>query len=78
MKGDYFEMFTISEFDIFVSGEEVYDWEALKPTTQYADGYKNTSKTIVDFWSIFDQMDSEQRKDFLRFSTGSSRDPVGD
>jgi hypothetical protein len=42
-------MFTISEFDIFFSGEEVYDWEVLKSATQYADGYSNSSQTVVGF-----------------------------
>lgn len=77
MKDNYFNMFTPFEFDIFVSGEEVYDWEALKSTTQYADGYSDISQTVLDFWDFFDEMNHEQRKEFLRFSTGSSRAPVG-
>jgi hypothetical protein len=67
IKDEYFEMFTISEFDIFVSGKEIYDWKALKSATQCADGYSNTSQTVVGFWEIFDQMNP----------TGSSRASVG-
>ena len=72
-----FSIFAADELDILVSGEVVLDWEALKNNAKYVDGYNANSPQIKWFWEVFDTMDTEQKKQFLRFSTGSARSPVG-
>jgi hypothetical protein len=77
LKSTYFSILTPIEMDIFTSGEEVYDWIALKSSTSYTDGYTEDSQTVVAFWNVFFEMTNEQKKDFLMFCTGSPRAPVG-
>ena len=72
-----FKIFAADELDILVSGEVVLDWAALKKNAKYIDGYKKDSPQIIWFWELFDSMDTEQKTQFLRFSTGSGRAPVG-
>ena len=72
-----FKIFAADELDILVSGEVVLDWAALKKNAKYIDGYNKDSQQIIWFWELFDTMDTEQKTQFLRFSTGSGRAPVG-
>jgi ubiquitin-protein ligase E3 A len=71
-----FQKFTPAEFDLIVSGEEVYDWEELKAGTRYR-GYKPKDKPIVWFWDVFDKMTEEQKRQLLVFSIGSDCNPIG-
>ena len=45
--------------------------------TQYDGGYTKDSPTVVNFWSVLHELDLEQKKRFLFFTTGSDRAPVG-
>lgn len=38
---------------------------------------KVTSKKVLYFWEVFDEMNESQRKTFLEFVSGSDRCPVG-
>jgi hypothetical protein len=69
-------LFREDELDILVSGTEVVDWGALKTTARYIDGYTKESNVIVWFWELFDEMAEEDKKKFLRFSTGTDRLPI--
>ena len=55
-----------SELDIVVSGEEVYDWATLKSTTKYI-GATERSRSILNFWNIFDSLSQREK---LKFITG--------
>lgn len=76
-KEKVFMIFAPEEFDILVSGEPVLDWANLKQNAKYSDGYNENSQAIKWFWEIFNDMTNEQKEQFLRFSTGSDRAPVG-
>ena len=69
-------LFQPDELDILVSGEEIYDWKALKENVIYS-GYKKNSIIIKHFWEFFDNLSHEKKLKFLRFTTGSDRTPVG-
>ena len=74
---DVFQMFTPDEMSIIVSGEEVFDWSALKYEAKYIDGYTAESRAVVWFWEVFDELSEEQKVKFLLFSTGTDKAPVG-
>ena len=65
-----------AEIDIIVSGEEVYDWAALKTTTKYANATEK-SRAIHYFWDIFDSLTQKEKMGLLKFITGSDRTPYG-
>jgi hypothetical protein len=71
-----FQKFTPAEFDLIVSGEEVYDWKEFKAGVQYR-GYKPRNQPIVWFWEVFDNMTEEQKRQLLSFSIGSDSNPIG-
>ena len=65
-----------AEIDIIVSGEEVYDWAALKTTTKYVNATEK-SRPIHYFWDIFDSLSQKEKMGLLKFITGSDRTPYG-
>ena len=75
--GKYFNMFAADELDILVSGEEIYEWEKLQYNAKYIDGYTSSSKAIVWFWELFNSFSEEMKLNFLRFTTGTDRAPIG-
>ena len=72
-----FNIFEADELDILVSGVEVLDWSELQKYAKYSDGYTANSQAVKWFWEIFNELTLEQKKKFLRFSTGSDRTPIG-
>jgi ubiquitin-protein ligase E3 A len=69
--------FTPDELDIMVSGEAVLAWEELQNKAKYSDGYRRTSKEVLWFWEIFQELNEEDKCRFLQFTTGSDRAPIG-
>jgi hypothetical protein len=49
----------------------------LRENAVYTDGYSSKSRPVVWFWEIFNEMQEEDRRRFMRFSTGCDRIPVG-
>ena len=76
-KAIFQKLLTFDEIDTLVSGEAIFDWDELKENTHYADGYTAESQQVKWFWEIFDSLSQKQKENFLRFSTGTDRAPVG-
>jgi ubiquitin-protein ligase E3 A len=72
-----FAKFAPDELDIIVSGEEVFEWGQLEKNAKYKNGYSPESRPVTWFWSIFEALTSEEKRKFLRFTTGTDRAPVG-
>jgi ubiquitin-protein ligase E3 A len=70
------DFFCFDELDRLISGDDIIDWKFLKESAQYTDGYSSRSRPIVWFWEIFEEMSEEDRKRFIRFSTGCDRIPL--
>ncbi|KAH0788426.1 ubiquitin ligase [Histomonas meleagridis] len=66
-----------SEMDILLSGEEVLDWGGLKRSAEYSDGYDANSQAVKWFWEVFNTFNNDEKKQFLKFSTGTDRAPFG-
>lgn len=70
-------MFTASDLFLAICGSEELDFEELKRTTNYEDGYTADSQTVEDFWNILiTDFSLEEKKNFLKFLTGSDRAPL--
>lgn len=65
------------ELQLLICGSPVLDFHELEKVTVYEGGYTKNSPTILNFWSIIHELTIEQKKQFLFFSTGSDRTPVG-
>ena len=65
------------ELQLLICGSPVLNFHDLEKVTQYDGGYTKDSPTVVNFWSVLHELDLEQKKRFLFFTTGSDRAPVG-
>lgn len=76
-KGKMIDMFDENDLYYAVCGSDVLDFKELKKTTIYDEGYTEESETIKDFWRILlEDFTEENKKDFLKFLTGSDRSPI--
>ena len=54
-----------------------FDFNELQKSTEYDGGYTTKTAVIEWFWDIVNNMPSSDQKQFLQFTTGSPRAPVG-
>ncbi|OHT01110.1 hypothetical protein TRFO_01700 [Tritrichomonas foetus] len=69
-------IFYPDEIGVLVSGLEQYNWTEFKENTVYS-GYDADSNNIKLFWDVFNELEEEQKINFLMFATGSKSVPVG-
>jgi hypothetical protein len=71
-------LFTPSELELLVCGLPHLDFEGLQRAAKYEGGYSAGSPVVKWFWEIVrGSFTLEQKKQFLMFTTGSDRAPVG-
>jgi ubiquitin-protein ligase E3 A len=70
------DFFCYNELDRMISGDDIIDWKFLRESAQYTDGYTSRSRPVVWFWENFEVMSEEDKKRFIRFSTGCDRIPL--
>ena len=74
---NYISIFAPQDIDQLVSGDQKFDWQALKNGCQYS-GYRVNSKVIQNFWDIFEHdFTDKDRRAFLKFVTGCDYAPIG-
>ncbi|QLL30447.1 hypothetical protein HG536_0A02640 [Torulaspora globosa] len=72
----WMEMFNSVELQMLISGGgKDIDLADLKANTEYG-GYQETDKTINDFWSILQELESQERLNFIKFVTSVPRAPL--
>jgi ubiquitin-protein ligase E3 A len=71
-----FALFLFDELDIIMSGTDISDWNEIKANARYVDGYTADSQTIIWFWEVFNGLTDDQKRQLLRFVTGSDRTPI--
>ncbi|XP_024138388.1 probable E3 ubiquitin-protein ligase HERC4 [Oryzias melastigma] len=85
---DLLRMFEPEELQRLMVGQDDYDWEKLKQSTQYDlplspnggqlvrfDSHLE-NPTMQMFWEVFDELTEDQKRDFLWFVTGSRKAPI--
>jgi hypothetical protein len=68
-----FGILLYDELDIIVSGSDIMNWDELRVNARYMDGYTSQSPLIIWFWEVFHELTDGQKKQRLRFATGSDR-----
>lgn len=74
--GYILNIFRPEELMTVVVGDQCYNWEVLKNSAKYSDGYEANHPNIKKFWQVFMSLKEEKKKDFLQFLTGSSKIPI--
>lgn len=73
---DSFTLFNAEDLLLALCGSTTLDFHQLKKTASY-ENYTADSETICFFWSILlDDFTDDQRREFLKFLTGSDRAPI--
>jgi len=65
-----------AELELIVCGEQQLDFAQMRSHAHY-DGYEEDSPYIETFWNLLLSLDTEKKKLFLSFVTGSDLAPVG-
>ncbi|KAJ3275509.1 putative E3 ubiquitin-protein ligase HTD2 [Terramyces sp. JEL0728] len=76
MNGSAITLFRAEELQELICGSPSLDFKALQESAVY-DGYEADTLVIKYFWEIVQDFTDEQKKQFLVFTTGSDRVPVG-
>jgi ubiquitin-protein ligase E3 A len=69
--------FTPTELELLVCGLPHLDFEGLQGAARYEGGYAAASPVILWFWKVVRGFSLERKRQFLSFTTGSDRAPVG-
>ncbi|OQR74148.1 putative E3 ubiquitin-protein ligase HERC4-like [Tropilaelaps mercedesae] len=76
LKAEILSLFNANELMTLVAGKENYDWKDLELHTGYKDEYTSQHPTIQMFWKVFHSLSQGEKKEFLRFVTGTDRIPL--
>lgn len=71
------KLFRPDEIELLVAGSQALDFNQLASAAEYDGGYTKDSPTIQNFWNVLMSFTDEQKRKFLRFTTGSDRAPIG-
>jgi E3 ubiquitin-protein ligase HUWE1 len=71
------EKFTSDELELLFNGKPFIDIEEWKENTEYGNGCNQFTNTIKWFWEVMSDLNQTQLSNFLLFSTGSGRVPLG-
>ncbi|XP_030227892.1 ubiquitin-protein ligase E3A isoform X1 [Gadus morhua] len=70
-------LFRPEEVELLICGSRNLDFKALEETTDYDGGYSKDCQVVKDFWETIHSFGEDQKRQFLQFTTGSDRAPVG-
>ncbi|KAJ3614588.1 hypothetical protein NHX12_018159 [Muraenolepis orangiensis] len=68
------KMFLPDQLMTLLKGEENFNWDHLKQNALYI-GCASNHEVVNNFWTVFAEFSVEQKKDFLKFLTGTDRIP---
>ncbi|CAL8329977.1 unnamed protein product [Merluccius merluccius] len=68
------KMFLPDQLMTLLKGEEIFNWDDLRKNAIYQD-CTSDDKVVKNFWAVFAEFSVEQKKDFLKFLTGTDRLP---
>lgn len=70
-------LFTPTELEKLICGEQEFDFNDLEASTEYDGGYAKDTPVVRWFWETVHAMSLEDKRKLLQFTTGSDRIPVG-
>ena len=77
LKGKAFDMITRGEeLELLICGNQNLDFDALEVACKYEGGYDAEHPAIRWFWDIIHSLGDDEKKQFLKFFSGSDRAPL--
>jgi len=75
--GPALKLFEPEELQLVICGSPQLNFSELEKATRYDNGYTKDHQTIKYFWEVVHEMALQEKKQFLFFTTGSDRSPIG-
>ena len=70
------KLFQGEELKLLICGSPDVDFSVIEEATKYDNGYIRYHPTIIAFWDIVHNMNTDEKKSLLPFVTGSDRVPL--
>ena len=70
------QVFTPTELESLMCGKQRINVDEMRVCTQYTGGYEDSSPPVELFWTVFAKLDDAERREVIRYTTGSSRVPL--
>jgi ubiquitin-protein ligase E3 A len=77
MENSSLDLLRPEELELLVVGTPELDFDALEKKTEYEGGYSADSAAVINFWRFVRQASAETKLNLLKFTTGSTRAPIG-
>ncbi|RUS19218.1 hypothetical protein BC937DRAFT_87818 [Endogone sp. FLAS-F59071] len=75
---NWLKLFSPPELQRVISGEDVdFDVADLRKHTQYQNGYFDQHPVVRALWQVLEDLDSDDKRAFLKFVTSCSKPPLG-
>jgi ubiquitin-protein ligase E3 A len=74
--GEVLSMIEPEDLEMLICGSKILDFNELKKSTVYQDGYNAESETVKRFWEVILEFTEDEKKKFLFFCTGCDRAPI--
>lgn len=75
--GRAIKLFTAMDLELVLVGTPNLNFADLEQTARYEGGYSASQPTIKQFWEVLNELNPDEKRAFLQFTTGSSRSPLG-
>jgi hypothetical protein len=69
-------MIRAEELELIICGSEKLDFYELQKAARYEDGYTKDSITMKYLWEVLHEMNLDDKKKFIFFTTGCDRAPI--
>jgi ubiquitin-protein ligase E3 A len=77
MEGSSLDLLDPYELELLVVGTQELDFAALERRTEYDGGFDRSTPVIGNLWRYLQSSSREEQLMFLKFTTGSSKAPIG-
>jgi ubiquitin-protein ligase E3 A len=77
MEGSSLDLLDPLELELFVVGTQTLDFEALEQRAEYEGGFDRDTPVVCNLWKYLQSASREEQLMFLKFTTGSSKAPIG-
>ena len=77
LDGSSLDLLSPEELELLVIGSPELDFKAMEKNAKYEGGYDENSPVVRNFWRFVQNADHDTQLKFLKFSTGSSKAPIG-
>jgi len=65
------------ELELMLFGQQEIDVKDLQENTDYENGFSVQTPTVKMFWEVLEKFSQDQLRNFLAFTTGSPKVPLG-